>query len=168
MENKRVKKLNQEKILQYFVLFLLMLNFVAGVGYPTISSLFVKPFSVDSITINTNGTTELKPVPPIPMIPTAMVLPALMERFIFLLPITLLGIFLIPNFLFIFSRAEASYFSAHFLPHAILWILAVTSIFVTFRYSSGLPLWKKLLYSYLIAALIAGMGAVAWSPIFTG
>lgn len=162
-----MKKLNKERVLQYIVFFLLILDFIVGIGYPTISSLFAKPFPVDSVTINPNGSTEFKQaiVPPVPI---SMVLPALVSRFIFLLPLTLLGIFLIPDFLFIFSQGEATYFSAHLLPHAILWSFAIVSVFLTFKYSNGLSLWKRLFYTYLIAALIAGMGAVAWSPIFTG
>lgn len=158
---------NRERTLQYVVIFLLVLDFIIGVGYPTISSLFARPFPADSVTINPNGTTDSKQtvVPPVPI---SMILPALVGRFIFLLPLTLLGIFLIPNFLFIFPQVEASYSSAHFLPHAILWSLAIISVFLTFRYSKGLPVWKRLFYTYLIAALIAGMGAVAWSPILSG
>lgn len=157
---------NRERTLQYVVIFLLVLDFIIGVGYPTISSLFARPFTTDSVTINPNGTTDLKQVM-VPPVPISMILPALVDRFITLLPLTLGGIFLFPDFLFIFSQAEASYFSAHFLPHAILWSLAIISVFFTFRYSNGLPLWKRLIYTYLVAALIAGMGAVAWSTILT-
>ncbi|MEK7534292.1 MAG: hypothetical protein AAB600_03035 [Patescibacteria group bacterium] len=164
---KKMKTFNHERILQYIVIFLVVLNFFVGVGYPSISSLFAKSFPAEIVTINLDGSTKLKQTI-VPSIPISLVLPELIARFMFLLPPTLLGIFLIPDFLFVFSKAEAAFFTTHFLPHAVLWFLALISIPFIFRYSEGLSIWKRLFYTYLIAGLIAGMGATAWSTIFTG
>lgn len=148
MKNK--KFFGHEKNLRYIIGFLLVFDLALSVIYPTVSSLFWKPALIPAVTVNLNGTTEFKDLMA-PPIPTSLVFQGSLTDFIRLyLPFTLIGIFLIPTLT---------------VPHIFLWIFSMISILFTIRYSSGIPTWRRVIYIYLTAVLIAGMGAQLWSTI---
>lgn len=139
-----------KRIFNILLGFLLVFNLTLSVIYPTISSLFWKPVLLPSITINSNRTTEAKDIMAQP-IPTSLVFQSNLTEFIsFYFPLTLIGIFLIPTLPII---------------HIFLWISSLISILFTIRYSSGIPILRRLVYIYLTSVLIAGMGAQLWSTI---
>lgn len=157
-----------ERKFHFLLLFLLLLNLTISIGYPVLSSLFIRTIPGEMVTVYPNGTTELQ-LKELPADSTSiMQFSYALDRFTFLFPLTLLGVFFIPQFLGVLTKAEPSFFMAHFLPHIFLWSLAMISILFTLKYSKGISTWRKIIYVYLTAALIAGMGATVWSTLFTG
>ena len=156
--------MNNETRLLYTVLFLLGLDLLLSIAVPLLRSWSTTSIVVQGVSLHADGTTEQfqATVPPPPPIPWQT---HLLRFLTFYLPLTLLGVFLLPDFVLLFLVMERSYFVAHFLPHLLLWCLALASISCTIRWTNGLSAPKRAAYVYLIAALITGMAAQAWSTI---
>jgi len=148
----------RERNIIFLVAFLLLLDLALSVGYPTVTAFFAKPVSLSmSVVLGPNGEVVMEPqevvVPP----PAAdVVFWAKLDDFVHLyLPFTMAGLFLIPSFLL----------GTLYWPHSYLWICAAIAAIFFVRYSKGIAVWKRVIYTYLLIVLIAGMGAQLWISI---
>lgn len=157
---------HKESMLRKAIIVLLLANFIISAGYRPVMSIISPTVAVPAISI----TSEHKSYPTTSYLkigndPAYELGYSLYDFFRFYLPFTLLGIYLVPFYWLAVFQAEQSFYLAHILPHIILWFAALVSIPIIIRYSLGIPKLRRILYIYLIAALISGMAAEVWSTI---
>ena len=157
---------NQDRKFLGIIFLLFLLNFILSIGYPTLFSIFTKRISVPAVTVSLDGRPSESRLMLVPLDPPDQAFKYALEDYLnYTLPQTLTGQFLLPFSFFVLGQAETSFYIAHMLPHNILWILAVLSIPLTVKYSKEVPILRRIIYVYFIAALIAGTSAGIWSTL---
>ncbi len=165
----------KEKKIWILILVLYTSNLAFSILYPTFKSyLYSKdtaPISVPSINLNIDGSssssTELVPPEPAPFFLKELLTDFTLSYFLMVFPAQLLGFWLLTPIVWLGSGSAFLHLLLQppILIANILWLGAVVFVFLLLKYSKGIPVWRRLLYCYLIATQIAAFGAINWAPI---
>lgn len=145
-----------EKIFLAVIFGILAFHVMIHVGIPTVMSQTVELQPVQMGTVYDNGTVIRNMVIP-ERTPVLDVFFASFDRLVLPLAVAFAGIGMwLP-----FEAIRVGQFPNNIFQIVMMyvfWLLSLASIFLVAKYSKGLPMWKKGVYSYLISFLVSGAG----------
>lgn len=148
-----IRMIPHERKIQYAIVAILVFNFASSVLYPFVNDILGLPTIYKVTDYGTSTFLEGYASPHDKDLPTFF--DGVLYRSGLLALFLVFPVYLIPPALLT-------------VPRAIFWILAIVSIFLMAKYSTGLSRRRRIAYTYLVAIQIASMWApfFVWHPVY--